>query len=318
MFIYSTDRSYLLMACLSIASLAKFAGTKPEVLLLVHDLTPQCYENIAGFIARINADVRIFNIDPDPFTSVCESRRQSPAKFAPLLWQRYLRRIPERLIYVDSDTRIEADTDALFEMDLDGAPLAAVHDSAVISDDRVRHLCRKLSIPEEAGYFNSGLLVIDTAAWQREDFGERALQVLDKERHVLTWNDQCALNKVLAGNWKPLPFGWNKLAGSAPREWPERVVHFAGTYKPWTVGVLGQLPVMDRLVGRQHIDWYARTAGQLNWPGFCGGWQQARTSAWSMTALFGEYLSGHMRKQLARPSSTHLKRFAADHPELVQ
>ena len=318
MFIYSADRSYLPITCLSIASLARFASTKPEVLLLVHDLTPQHYERIAGFFASINANVQIANIDPAPFTPVCESRRQSPAKFAPLQWQRYLTRIPERLIYVDSDTRIVADTDALFAMDLGDAPLAAVHDSAVISDDRVRRLCRKLSIPEDAGYFNSGLLVIDTAAWLREDIGERALQILDKEQHVLTWNDQCALNKVLAGNWKPLPFAWNKIAGSAPSEWPERMVHFAGTYKPWTVGILSHLRLMDQLVGRKHIDWYARTAPQMNWPGFYNGWQQTRTSAWSMTALFGEHLSGHLRDHLARPSSPHLKRFVADHPELVQ
>lgn len=317
MFLYSTDRHYLPVACLSIASLAETAINRPDILLLVHELTDECRSRVDRYLQDINANIHIRSVDPGPFAGVCAARGQSPAKFAPLLWHKYLKRVPERLVYIDSDTRVMTDAAELLTVGLDGNAVAAVHDSAVISDGRIGQLCRKLSIPEDAGYFNSGLLVIDTARWLQDDLGNKALVILNEQRQVLTWNDQCALNKVLGGHWKALPFAWNKLAGSAPMEWPENLVHFAGTYKPWTVGALGHLTIMDQLIGHRHMQWYSERSRKLEWPGFFTRWQQMYATGWSTSALAGEYLSGHLRKHLARRTSPHLAQFAAEHPELL-
>lgn len=318
LFLYSTDRHYLPVACISIASLAAAASQRPLILLLVHDLTDSCRREIQNFLASVDADVSVKAIDPAPFRQVCTARRQSPAKFAPLLWDKYLDSFPDRIVYLDSDTRVMADATLLQTCSLAGHPVGAVHDTAVISDGRVGALCHKLQISPDRGYFNSGLLVIDTARWLECDIGQRALHVLNEEQHLLTWNDQCALNKVLNGGWHALPLGWNKLVGSAPADWPEYVAHFAGTYKPWSVGLMRYLPVMNRLVGKRHLQWYAQQARQLNWTGFLDWRQQVRGTSWTAAALAGEFLSGHLTRHLARSRSPALLQFAAEHVALLK
>ncbi len=317
MFIYSTDRQYLPVACLSIASLAETASRPPHVLLLVHDLTDDCHARIAKCLEHTEVRLDVRRIDAEPFLDVCRARRQSPAKFAPLFWDEYVIDVPERVVYVDSDTLVVSDANKLLTRDLKGHTLAAVHDSAVISDGRVESLCAKLSIATAAGYFNSGLLVIDSDKWRSAALGKKSLSILNNERHVLTWNDQCALNKVLAGDWEPLPFAWNKLAGSTPAEWPECILHFAGTYKPWNIGYLDRINLVNQLVGHRHMLAYAERAKHLNWPGFYSPWQQWRASAWTVAALTGEFASGHLQKHLARRSSPNLVRFIEENPELL-
>ncbi len=272
---------------------------------------------VARFCGELNANISIRQVDPSPFRNVCAARKQSPAKFAPLLWDKYMDQVPDRIVYIDSDTRVMADAGRLLTCKLEGHAVGAVHDTAVISDDRVAAICHKLGISPDPGYFNSGVLLIDTERWRNYDIGRRAVQVLNDEQHVLTWNDQCALNKVLAGNWKPLPIGWNKLVGSTPREWPEYIAHFAGTYKPWTLGLLGHLPVMEHLVGKDHLDWYIRQMHLMHWPGFNSPMKQLRCTGWTSAAVFGELVSGHLYRHLARRKSRQLLQFAHQHPELV-
>jgi lipopolysaccharide biosynthesis glycosyltransferase len=316
-FVYSTDRHYLPVACISIASLAQACKHRPEVLLLVHDLTATCRRKVEDFCSGLNASVSIRQVDPTPFEKVCAARRQSPAKFAPLLWDQYLDTVPQRIVYIDSDTRVMVDPSDLLTCDLARCPVGAVHDTAVISDNRVGALRQKLELLAGAGYFNSGLLVIDTAGWCDHEVGSRSMHVLNEEMPLLTWNDQCALNKVLDGNWRALPLGWNRLVGSTPTGWPEYIAHFAGTYKPWTVGYMRNLPVMDQLVGSRHLDWYSARADELAWPGFCNLRHQLAATAWTAAALGGEFLSGHLGRHLARSSSPSLKQFAAEHIELL-
>jgi lipopolysaccharide biosynthesis glycosyltransferase len=317
LFLYSTDRHYLPVACISIASLAAVATQRPKVLLLVHELTNSCQRELESFLAGVDADVSVRSIDPAPFQQVCTDRKQSPAKFAPLLWDRYLDSVPDRIVYVDSDTRVMVDATHLLTCCLAGHPVAAVHDTAVISDGRVNALCDKLQISSDSGYFNSGLLVIDSSRWLDRDVGNGALHVLNEQQQLLTWNDQCALNKVLDGDWHPLELGWNKLVGSTPPDWPEYIAHFAGTYKPWGVGFMRHLPIMSRLVGKRHLDWYMHQVEELNWPGFCNLRHNTRSSLWTAAALGGEFASGHLSRHLARSSSPALLRFAADNSNLL-
>jgi lipopolysaccharide biosynthesis glycosyltransferase len=306
------------LACLAIASLAEQARpVRLRVLLLAHNLEPDFRKRVEHYLASIDAEVTIKAIDPAPFLEICAARRQSPAKLAPLLWDNYVEEIPSRIVYVDSDTLAVRDASGLLKRELDGNIVAAVHDSAVLSDGRVEELCRKLDVDPERGYFNSGLLVIDTAKWLSNDIGRKALAVFHERPEILTWNDQCALNAVLGGRWQALPFCWNKLVASAPAEWPERILHFAGTFKPWRVGWWGRSAMFQKLVGPMHASWYAHEAAALNWPGFYTGAHQFKANMWTMGALAALILAGKYTKHTGRKRSPSLLAFAAKHPELL-
>ena len=173
-------------------------------------------------------------------------------KFGYLKMQDFVDRPADRVIVVDADTRFVDDVNKLFDADLQGKVLGAVDDTAVIATGQVHDLRRKLRLKDHAGYLNSGLLVVDLKAWTDQNIsGSLRPGVYRFEPEVLTFNDQCALNAVLSGEYARLPLRWNCLCGSVPADWPTSMYHFAGTFKPWSMGLLKHVPYVPRYVGER-------------------------------------------------------------------
>ncbi len=181
----------------------------------------------------------------------------------------------DRILYLDVDIVVDRGLEALFDTDLRGHAVAAVPDWAMLVGSRTwptfripyggrrltfdTYALEVLDLDCAAGpvYFNTGVLVIDLAAWRRDDLVARTLALLDA-RCGLYFTDQDALNAVLRGAFVALDMRWNAHAAcmrpAAPRGWfPTRtgrdwsvigrvwhdeawIVHFAGPNKPWVPG----------------------------------------------------------------------------------
>lgn len=137
-----------------------------------------------------------------------------------------------RIIYLDADTLVDGDVGALWSVDLQGAPVAAVLDplrtiAAAIAPWRERGL------DGDAGYFNSGVLVIDLDAWRATDAGWSAIRHCAADReHLLVggrWaqHDQYGLNVVFHRRWHRLDPIWNYFTFLPYRS--ARVLHFLGS-----------------------------------------------------------------------------------------
>jgi len=134
-----------------------------------------------------------------------------------------------RIIYLDADTLVDGDLGELWRRDLHGFPVGAVRDpletvAAGIGDWRERGL------DGDAGYFNSGVLLIDLDAWRAEDAGWSAIRHCATSREYLTvggrWaqHDQYGLNVVFHRRWHRLEPKWNYPTFRPYR--PARVLHF--------------------------------------------------------------------------------------------
>ena len=86
-------------------------------------------------------------------------------------------------------------------------------------------------------YFNSGVLYIDVAKWNRAAIGRRALDFIRRNPSLCIWPDEDALNAVLDGEVAELSPLWNMRA----RAWFHRrvraaaepvIVHYDGPNKP--------------------------------------------------------------------------------------
>ena len=126
-----------------------------------------------------------------------------------------------RLLLIDSDMIVNGSLRPLFERDMDGHPLAAVHDPGKSSD-----------------YFNAGLMLIDVDAFNARDLGRAAMRRLAAYPERPTFLDQDALNNVIAGDWLRLDRSWNFFYAADPVKFERedydqaRIAHFAGP-KPW-------------------------------------------------------------------------------------
>ena len=156
-------------------------------------------------------------------------------------------------------------------------------------------------------------MVVNLARWVDEGIGPAATAVFTERPHVLTFNDQCALNAVLAGRYRRLPFRWNHLNGSAPRDWPISLVHYAGHFKPWNLGLLGRHANIVTFVGGQNMEYYVAALSDLRSahiiPGMRTVLQLSIYAKWHIT--------GKLEKSQNRARSNHLKTHIADNPHLV-
>ena len=111
----------------------------------------------------------------------------------------------------------------------------------------------ELGLDPRGLYFNSGVMVLDLAAWRREDRSAELLRCLQENAaYVWCW-DQYALNVVFAKRWGALPLAWNfgahaydyaaapRLQGLSPllpdeyqSMWAApKLIHFTTEIKPW-------------------------------------------------------------------------------------
>lgn len=185
--------------------------------------------------------------------------------------------VHDRVLYLDADILVTGDLRPLLRTTLRGRPLGAVRDP---QNPIVRHGIglpgwRELGVPGDREYFNSGVLLLDLPACRRHGVFERCVEFLTRPgRHVRFW-DQDALNWAADDAWKRLDRRWNTFPMSAILRLPgdqynaehvlpvaeliadeprARILHFAGTGKPWR----GALP--DGEANRRYAAVHARVA----------------------------------------------------------
>lgn len=179
----------------------------------------------------------------------------------------------DKILYLDADVVIHDEVGAIFALDTGAFPLAAVPSGRLWggwnSDEvqtRDAH-CRALGMTEPYHYINSGVLLIDTAKWNREDLGARTLQFVRENPELCKLPDEDALNAILDGRQAEISPLWN-MRGSA---WGHReirdvmrpvIIHYDGPKKPW------KLFGRDRRLLEFHAAYrdYARFVATTPWP----------------------------------------------------
>lgn len=148
-----------------------------------------------------------------------------------------------RVLYLDSDITVLADVRALYNVDLEGQPVAAAIDAFV---DPAR-FAKLWSLPEGPNYFNAGILVIDLKKVRAEHLFDKAADFVARNDPEL--NDQDALNWACWGRWKRFDVAWNAqrhmaIASLIEEMTPDKrlngrkpnIIHFTGPEKPWIAG----------------------------------------------------------------------------------
>lgn len=147
----------------------------------------------------------------------------------------------QRILYVDSDILAVRSVDDAFALDLRGKIVGAADDDLVAG--LVGHkpswtaYRNGLRLPADAPYLNCGVLLVDAPAWRAGNIKARLIALFLENRDICRYLDQSALNLMLKGDFAPLSPRWNfqqnYQAISAEDMLAPRLVHFAGSAKPW-------------------------------------------------------------------------------------
>ena len=149
----------------------------------------------------------------------------------------------DKILYLDVDLLVLKNIEELYSIDLKDKLIAAIEDYPIA--DR----CKRLRIPADYGYFNSGVMLINLTLWRKYKITEQAYSILVRNDIILLQHDQDILNLIAYDKWLRLPFKWNvldifffdytpydkkyykEIAHSLKED--TGIMHFAGPLKPW-------------------------------------------------------------------------------------
>jgi lipopolysaccharide biosynthesis glycosyltransferase len=115
----------------------------------------------------------------------------------------------DRVVYLDADTFVVRPLSPLWELRLEGQPIAAV--TNVIEPVMYDHVA-SLGIEDRKLCFNGGVLVIDLDQWRRESISDQLRAfAAGRPADSFPWWDQDALNAVLADRRTPMHPRWNAM-----------------------------------------------------------------------------------------------------------
>ncbi|WP_256790323.1 MULTISPECIES: glycosyltransferase family 8 protein [Frankia] len=252
------DDRYARPLCVLMESLnATGAHSDVQVLVLHDELAAASRERVRWHADRLSVNIAFHQVVPSAAGPV--SGWVSAAVYLRLAIGDTLG-YRGRVLYLDVDTLVLADLRPLLLASLEGAAIGAVRDpqNPVIGAGIALPGWAELGLPAGRDYFNSGVMLLDLPACERQEVFSRARGFLaDHPEQARLW-DQDALNVAVDDQWCRLDRRWNTFALSPLAAQPTyrhddaepyaplamlladepdaSILHFAGPAKPWREG----------------------------------------------------------------------------------
>jgi lipopolysaccharide biosynthesis glycosyltransferase len=236
------DQNYWAPAYATMRSVCLHTRRRADLVfhLLERGVTAEQKAFLERIPAEFGATLRWYDLDDTPvFTEqlphLPTNRRLSKVVFARLMIDRLLDPSIARVLYLDSDTMMRAPVETLYDIDLEGHPIAAVRDPYGEMIVAWRDLKANRDLFDIAdGYFNSGVMLIDMAGWRESGVLDRLVAAAADGTLAKLYFDQDILNLVFKRRWLQLPATWNMVD---PRRihatLNPAIVHYTGRDRPW-------------------------------------------------------------------------------------
>ena len=239
----ATNQTYVLGAAAALVSAVLHAprGVHCRAYLLDGGIREDSWRKLEKTFAALPCSCELIRLRPDmqSFTGLPQDWGNSVMTYARLALPQMV--TEDRVLYVDADLLVQADWESLWEMDLEGAVVAAAPDVITKTLGGERLNLEKFQMDAAAPYLQAGFLVMDLNEWRNFEVSAKVVNYLrENPEHACHW-DQSALNVVLYRRWKMLPREWN-----TPAWWADQgtegcaieapVLHFVGPNKPWIYG----------------------------------------------------------------------------------
>jgi lipopolysaccharide biosynthesis glycosyltransferase len=281
--VFAADDGYALPLGVALFSLIENLdrNISAAIFILGIDMSADSKKRLNAVLQRAGPNVTHSVIDvDDDLVSHLRIRSYVTSAAYLRLFMPYI--LPERFrkaIYLDCDVLVQRDISDLWNCDMDGKLLlaATAYGANRASDPGHVHNWLELGIPQDAYYFNSGVMVIDLEQWRDRDLTPPLVDYVIKHKDTMNYHDQGTLNAVCFDSWGPLDPTWNVMIYKSvdPSKWPPSILrdqligrwkdiwsspaicHFTTQWKPWTPGHRSHMQKVW-LSAFRRSGWYSR------------------------------------------------------------
>jgi lipopolysaccharide biosynthesis glycosyltransferase len=232
-FCFSGD--YAKYTAVSLFSLLLHARRPTKIYCLAVNADDSQLAPIARIATKFNAELEVIQIAGDAFGDWQDFFHLSRATYLRIL-------IPDvvpaqRAIYLDSDLIVTCDISPLLSIGMDGCCIAGVADPIAGASSKIPRIA-------DDRYLNAGVLLMDLEALRAKHFVSKCKEIYWQHERLVTWADQCVINKFAEGNKKLVSKSWNVQTNTRPvglAYWEREIavhegagiIHFTGAIKPW-------------------------------------------------------------------------------------
>lgn len=239
------DENYVpYVAVMMLSALASTPDTPITFHLINCSISPESIRKLRDLVGGHDGQLNILEPDNELYQGL-PTLRYGEAVYQRINLPEYIPSDIRRILYIDADTLVLGDLNELWQVDLAGNLVAAVENLSP-------RACKDIGF-QRSEYFNSGVLLMDLAAWRREGIHQLVTNYARENAHRLQYVDQCSLNAVLRGRWLRLMPEWNQQSDiyKVVKKYHEgssytqqsmeaailapKIVHFTGKKKPWKV-----------------------------------------------------------------------------------
>ena len=253
----STDNNYVMPTGVLMISIGENNGSDVNYYIMTDDKFSDVSRNSLNRIAeRYGNEISFYTITDDmtkdlPFGRPDQPKGVTIATYYRLFISEILPKDVHRIIYLDGDMIVRKTLDGLWNENLDGYAIGAVHDM------HEGYHCKTARLPYnmlEKGYLNAGMLLINLDYWRENNLQDRFMKCVDEHFEKLIFHDQDVLNTTLHGEIKWLSVTYNYQSAflekfSKPGRFGNledeiekykrdpAIVHFTAEDKPWKIEV---------------------------------------------------------------------------------
>jgi len=137
----------------------------------------------------------------------------------------------DRLLYLDADMLCNGSLEELYDMDFEGNYVIACEDTGIDLASK-----KRLDLPEDYTYINSGVLMMNLPAIRQAFSEEELVHLIVSQNKILNYLDQDFINKNFRGKIKVVSNKFNFLAKDLDLnkvDYEPVIYHYAGSVKPW-------------------------------------------------------------------------------------
>lgn len=251
--------------------------------------------------------------------------RLSPATLMKLCLPGYLAEQYEKILYLDCDLTIHGDVTSIFSLETAPFALAAVPAGRIVAHlskkacQKMEDHFRALGMTHPYRYFNTGVLYIDVARWNRENLGHRTLEFIRQNPDLCPLPDEDGLNAILDGNIAQLSPIWNTRP---PPRWHKVpfgfaspvIIHHAGGLKPWRRFCQGKALFPDLTAYRLYED-FLRDSPWPKWLGEQWGWHDFYLNIRGEIVRILHRLTGTLEEPTAKQRREYIEALRQYHAE---
>lgn len=209
--LYASDDGYAPLMLTSMLSAADHVnGRSIDFYIMDCGISEKRRQYIEQYFDDTDVRVVFERFDPEHFypelTGKLKTDRGSVSQYLRIFFQHAVDDSVHRILYLDCDTLVVDDLQALYDKDLSGNIAGAVKD-AVSSVHKMR-----VGYTPGESMFNSGMMLINVDLWRSRHIERRLADILFMTGGRIPYADQGALNIVLRGSVKFLHPRYNVMS----------------------------------------------------------------------------------------------------------